>query len=136
MAVARYGAIGESSDQRNVVSPSRVRCHSSRPLPIAVRPSGTVISKSYVALSCGLSLAGYQPGEPCGSLTTNAPSSVGTKPSLLPSGSMTGAGEPSYSTCTTKREPSRRPRCGVTVSSCPERLNAASRRSTVSSVMS
>ena len=57
-------------------------------------PFGTVIAKSKVALSRGLSLAGYQPGEPCGSLTTKAPSSVVTQPSLLPSGSITSVGWP------------------------------------------
>jgi hypothetical protein len=94
VAVARYGAIGESSDQRHVVLPPVVLFDRRRPLPIAVMPSGTVISKSYVALSRGLSLDGYQPGEPCGSLTTNAPSSVGTHPSSDSSGSSTGSGFP------------------------------------------
>ena len=64
-----------------------------RPLPIAVMPFGTVIAMSNVALSRGLSLAGYQPGEPCGSLTTNAPSVVAPSP-RLPSGSMTSLGAP------------------------------------------
>ena len=67
----------------------------SSPLAIAVRPSGTVIAKSYVALSLGVSLAGYQLGEPCGSFTTNAPSSVGIQPSFDLSGSMIGFGWPS-----------------------------------------
>ena len=36
----------------------------------------------------------YQAGEPCGSLTTNAPSSVGTQPSIESSGSTTAVGVP------------------------------------------
>ena len=46
------------------------------------------------ALSRGVSLQGYQDGEPCGSLTTKAPSSVGTQPSMAPSGSVIGSGTP------------------------------------------
>src|SRR5436190_356969 len=64
----------------------------STPFAITVRPSGTVTLKSNVALSRGLSLTGYQPGEPCGSFTTNAPSSVGTQPSIDVSGSVTTTG--------------------------------------------
>ena len=74
--------------------PPRVWWETSRPLPMAVMPRGTVMAKSNVALSRGLSFAGYQPGDPCGSLTTNAPSAVVTQPSLLPSGSMTSVGAP------------------------------------------
>ena len=59
----------------------------SSPLAITVRPAGTVTSMSKVALSLGLSFTGYQPGEPCGSLTTYAPSAVGTQPSTESSGS-------------------------------------------------
>ena len=47
-----------------------------------------------VALSAGVSLAGYQLGAPCGSPTTAAPSAVATKPSVDPSGSVTGCGSP------------------------------------------
>jgi hypothetical protein len=65
VAVARYGAIGESSSQRQVVLPPCVALEISRPFPIAVIPSGTVIEMSNVALSRGLSLDGYQPGAPC-----------------------------------------------------------------------
>jgi len=65
-----------------------------RPLPIATLPSGTVIANSYVALSFMSSLAGNQPGAPCGSLTTKAPSWFLTQPSKLSSGSMTVAGMP------------------------------------------
>ena len=93
------------------------RLEISRPLPIAVMPFGTVIAMSNVALSRGLSLAGYHPGEPCGSLTTNAPSSVVTQPSLLSSGSMTSVGSPLYSTRTTNVLPLRSGTRGVMTSS-------------------
>src|ERR671915_527097 len=51
---------------------------------------------SYLALSRGVSLTGYQPGDPTGSLTTKAPSSVGIQPSLVPSGSMISSGRPAW----------------------------------------
>ncbi len=70
VAVARYVAIGESSYQCQVVMPRLVYFLIRRPLAIAVMPAGTVIAMSNVALSRGLSFAGYQPGDPCGSLTT------------------------------------------------------------------
>src|SRR5690349_18171508 len=94
VAVARYGAIGSVSFQTHVVLPALVLFEASTPFAITVRPSGTETLKSKVALSRGLSLAGYQPGEPWGSPTTNAPSSVGTQPSTDPSGSVTTAGVP------------------------------------------
>ena len=90
-------------------------------------PSGTVMLKSYVALSRGLSLHGYQAGEPCGSLTTNAPSSVGTQPSIEPSGSVTTPACRRSRPCGEARA-RRRSRAGVTVSSCPpSRVNVAAR---------
>src|SRR6476469_258611 len=89
VAVARYGAIGSLSRQTQVVRPPVVVLDTRTPLAITVRPSGTVTAKSKVALSCGLSFTGYQPGEPCGSPTTKAPSSVGTQPTIDPSGSVT-----------------------------------------------
>ncbi len=64
------------------------------PFASAVRPAGTVTAKSKVALSNGMSLHGYQLGEPCGSLTTKAPSSVGIQPSIDWSGSTTTSGTP------------------------------------------
>ena len=63
-------------------------------MAIAVLPFGTVIAKSKVALSRSESLTGIQPGVPCGSPTTKAPSSVGTQPSIASSGSTTGSGCP------------------------------------------
>ena len=92
--MARYGAIGSVSRQTQVVRPPLVACETRTPLAITVSPSGTVTLKSYVALSRGLSLTGYQAGEPCGSPTTKAPSSVGTQPSIEPSGSVTTVGVP------------------------------------------
>ena len=93
--VARYVAIGTVSRQCQVsVSPLSV-CETSTPLPIAVRPSGTVMETSKVALSLGVSLAGYHVGDPCGSFTTNAPSSVAIQPSLDLSGSAIQLGWPS-----------------------------------------
>jgi hypothetical protein len=74
------------ASQRQVVIAPWVRWESRTPLPITVLPAGTVTAKSNVALSRGVSLTGNQPGEPCGSLTTMAPSSVGTQPSLESSG--------------------------------------------------
>ncbi len=61
---------------------------------MTVSPRGTVTLKSNVALSRGVSFTGYQPGEPCGSPTTNAPSAVGTQPSSASSGSTTIDGSP------------------------------------------
>ena len=78
--------MGSSSRHTHVVVPFAVLEETSTPLAMAVKPSGTVTANSYVALSRGLSLAGNHPGEPCGSSTTNAPSSVGTHPSIEPSG--------------------------------------------------
>ena len=77
-----------------MVFPPLVADDRSTPLASAVIPSGTVIAKSYVALSRGLSLTGNQAGVPCGSLTTTAPSSVGIQPSIEPSGSVTTDGVP------------------------------------------
>src|ERR671914_246711 len=90
VAVARYGAIGSRSSHSHVVRPRLVLRPSRIPLAIASMPAGTVTSKSYVALSFGESFTGYQPGDPCGSLTTNAPSWVGIQPSIELSGSTTG----------------------------------------------
>ena len=94
VAVARYGAIGSVSRQTQVVLPPAVAFETRTPLAITVRPAGTVMLKSNVALSRGLSFTGYQAGDPCGSPTTKAPSSVGTQPSIDPSGSVTTAGVP------------------------------------------
>ena len=55
----------------------------------------------------GVSLTGNQVGEPCGSLATNAPSSVGMNPSSEPSGSMTGLACPPYVTTTVNDAPLR-----------------------------
>ena len=124
--MARYGAIGESSAQRQVVLPPSVVCEISCPFATASRPAGTLIAKSYVALSRGLSLTGYQPGEPCGSLTTNAPSSVGIQPSIDLSGSLIGLGFPAYSTCTVNGVPWSRLVAGLIATSCaPGRANWA-----------
>src|SRR5690349_8416698 len=94
VAVARYGAIGSVSRQTHVVLSVVDSCEPSTPFAITVSPLGTVTLKSKVALSRGLSLAGYQPGEPWGSPTTNAPTSVGSQPATGPSGSVTTAGVP------------------------------------------
>ena len=94
VAVERYGAIGSVSLQIQVVRPAAVVFETRTPLAMTVSPAGTETLKSYVALSRGLSFTGYQPGEPCGSPTTNAPSSVGTQPSGEPSGSITTVGVP------------------------------------------
>ena len=61
---------------------------------MTVSPAGTETLTSNVALSRGVSFTGYQAGEPCGSPTTKAPSSVGTQPSTDPSGSVTTDGVP------------------------------------------
>ena len=86
--------IGSVSRQTQVVFPPLVALETRTPFASAVSPAGTVTRKSNVALSRGLSLHGYQAGEPCGSLTTNAPSSVGTQPSIELSGSTTTDGVP------------------------------------------
>src|SRR5512141_1715302 len=96
VAVARYDDIGSVSLQRHVVLPSAVRCHSRTPLHITVRPLGTVIAKSKVALSAGSSFTGYHPGDPIGSHATYAPSSVGIQPSRPTS--ATSSGTPAYQT--------------------------------------
>src|SRR5215217_5674719 len=118
VAVERYGAIGSFSRQTHVVLPPAVPRDTSTPFAITVNPSGTVTEKSNVALSLGVSLTGYHAGEPCGSPTTNAPSSVGTQPSIDSSGSVTTDGVPAYSTVTVNDEPARIPAGGVTISSC------------------
>src|SRR5215211_8730636 len=82
VAVARYGAIGSLSRQTHVVLPPAVLRDTSTPFAITVNPCGTVTEKSKVALSVGVPLTGYHAGEPCGSPTTKAPSSVGTQPSI------------------------------------------------------
>src|SRR6185295_11703825 len=92
--VERYVAIGSVSRHTHVVLPPLDAFERSTPFAIAVRPAGTVTEKSYVALSCGLSLHGNQPGEPCGSPTATEPSSVGTQPSIDWSGSVTTVGVP------------------------------------------
>src|SRR6476469_4083875 len=94
VAVERYVAIGSVSFQTQVVLPPLDECETRTPFARAVRPSGTEMLKSYVALSRGLSLHGHQAGASCGSLTTNAPSSVGIQPSIEPSGSVTTLGVP------------------------------------------
>src|SRR6478736_6242627 len=94
VAVARYGAIGSVSSHTHVVLPAAVVCDTRTPLAIAVSPAGTVMVKSNVALSRGLSFTGYHAGDPCGSPTTKAPSSVGTQPSIEKSGSVTTVGVP------------------------------------------
>src|SRR5688500_4234424 len=70
VAVVRYGTIGLLSAHRQVVVSPLSVVETSRPLASAVFPSGTVIAKSKVAKSFGVSLAGNQVGAPCGSLTT------------------------------------------------------------------
>jgi hypothetical protein len=60
----RYETIGLLSRQRHVVEVSVSVFDTSVPLPIAVRPFGTVIAKSQVAKSLGVSLTGIQVGEP------------------------------------------------------------------------
>src|SRR5436190_13533119 len=94
VAVARYDAIGSLSFQTHVVLPPAVVEETRTPFAITVSPVGTVTAKSNVALSRGVSFTGYQAGDPCGSLTTNAPSSVGIQPSIDWSGSVTTAGVP------------------------------------------
>ncbi len=132
VAVARYGAIGSSWFQRQVVRvPTDLELFST-PLASATLPRGTVTRKSNVALSRGLSLAGYQPGEPCGSLTTKAPSSVGIQPSIELSGSTTTSGTPSYFTSTSNSCPAASGDAGVMISSCPSRAKVAGASSTLS----
>src|SRR5262245_36649428 len=136
VAVARYGAIGEVARHTNVLRPPAVVCEASTPLAITVKPAGTVTVKSYVALSRGLSLAGYHAGERCGSLTTNAPSSVGTQPSMDPSGTVSTDGTAPSPTTTVNAAPTGSPATGVITSSCPSREKVAGRPSTVSRSMS
>ena len=64
------------------------------PLPHTEIPRGTVIRRSYVALSEGALFDGNQDIEPTGSPTTNAPSDVRTKPSVDPSASVSALGTP------------------------------------------
>src|SRR6478609_9683453 len=92
--VVRYVVIGSASRHAHVVRPAAVAFERRTPFDIAVSPAGTVTEMSYVALSCGLSLQGNQPGDPCGSPTATAPSSVGTQPSIDWSGSVTTVGVP------------------------------------------
>src|SRR4029453_15985182 len=73
VAVDRYGAIGSASCQTQVVRPALVTWEPSTPFAITVSPAGTLTLKASPPLSRGLSLTGYQAGEPCGSPTTKAP---------------------------------------------------------------
>ena len=66
----------------------------SSPLPSAVCVFGTVMWKSYVALSVGWLLLGNQPIAPIGSLTTKPPPVIRTQPSNEPSGSWIWTGVP------------------------------------------
>ena len=89
-----------------------------------------------MALSRGVSFTAYQPGEPCGSLTTNAPSpslsSVGIQPSIDSSGSTIGTASPAYSTVTRKCSPFFSFFSGQITSSCPcSWRKSARRKSTV-----
>ncbi len=97
-------------------------------MAITVSPAGTVTVKSYVALSRGLSLTGYHPGDPCGSPTTKAPSSVGTQPSIDPSGSVTTAGDAGVVDHDGERRAAGKPAAGVITSSWPSRVNDAACR--------
>src|SRR3954464_13423927 len=94
--------MGSVESHTNVVWPFLVVCDSNWPLPTAVMPSGTVAWKVNVALSVGWSLDGSHAGAPCGSPGTNAPSSVGTQPSMESSGSVMTGGVPAYFTTTVK----------------------------------
>ena len=94
VAVARYGAIGSVSLQTQVVLPPVVAFETSTPFAITVRPVGDGDAEVVGRLVARVVVAGYHAGEPCGSLTTKAPSSVGTQPSIDPSGSVTTAGVP------------------------------------------
>ena len=89
VTVARYETIGELSRQCQVVLSPLSVCDTRTPFAITVLPLGTVTWKSHVAKSLRLSFTGIQLGVPCGSLTTNAPSSVGIQPSRAWSGSRT-----------------------------------------------
>src|SRR3954447_22058648 len=117
--------MGSASCQTHVVVAPLVTLDIRTPLATAVSPAGTAIAKSKVALSCGLSLQGNQPGEPCGSPTLTAPSSVGTQPSIDWSGSVTTVGVPRYPTITVKLRPASKPAAGVMISSWPSRVNVA-----------
>ena len=63
-------------------------------MPDTEIPFGTVIRRSYVALSEGALSEGNHDVEPTGSPTTNAPSRVRMKPSLDPSVSTSALGTP------------------------------------------
>src|SRR5262249_56436511 len=101
-----------------VLPPAVTGFETSSPFAITSLPAGTLTVKSNVALSRGVSFTGYQPGEPCGSLTTKAPSSVGTQPSIDSSGSVIGSGWPEDFTLTLKRSPRLSFGLGVITSSC------------------
>lgn len=131
--VTTWLAIGSAVCQVNVVRPPRVRSSRNSPLETTPRPSGTVIARSYVALSEGWWLPGNQAIEPVGSPSPTAPSAVGSQPSSESSGSVMVSGSPEYRTVTRNVSPSFSSSAGRTVSSCPARLNRASRPSTVTS---
>ena len=94
VAVDRYGAIGSVSCQTQVVRPWAVTCETSTPLAITVSPAGTLTLKSYVALSRGLSFAGYQRRRAL-RLSDDERAVVGRDPaSIEKSGSVTTVGVP------------------------------------------
>jgi hypothetical protein len=83
-----------------------------------------------------VSFTGNHPGEPWGSFTTNAPSSVGIQPSIDSSGSTIGSGCPVYSTTSTKGWPFFSFGRGSIESSCPSWVNDAACPPTVTFVTS
>src|SRR3954468_23877329 len=65
------------------------------PLPHTEVPFGTVVRRSYVALSEGALLDGNHDIAPTGSPTTNGPSGVGAPPLVHPAGGGGGGRAPS-----------------------------------------
>lgn len=86
--------MGSAVRQRKVVRPPRVVRPAGSPFDTASSPFGTVTEMSYDALSDGWWLPGNHTMDPAGSPRASAPVSVGSQPSLDPSGSVRVCGVP------------------------------------------
>lgn len=101
------------------------------PLLTAVTPCGTVISKSYAALSDGWSLTGNQVLADSGWPSAIAPSAVCRNPPSPSTSFFSGFGTPSYTISATNPLPVIRPAAGLMTSSFLSRLWVAGAPSTV-----
>src|SRR3954453_11054080 len=123
--VVRYVAIRFGSVQWNVVQPSPPGVAAdSTPFEITLQPSGTRASSLNVALSFGVSFAGYQALAEWGSPAANAPPDDDSCHPFSPRlPSSADSGTPEYFTRVSNDAPDATGSAGVITSSCsPDRL--------------